>query len=179
MIMSKKIGRTNHGTMITISECGKICHWWYWWIPGRWQPIEWGTFVPMECETNPSFYSKMVGVHHGQLFAGLWLLILYDPHCLPANFCFFKHEPLHRNLPHFLGAKRFGEPSFIAETELAFGQEISSFYRCKVVPRKLTQRMAELWTFFGCWVRARARPQRCDLDGLRGARARANPREKK
>ena len=130
--------------LCTISECGKICYWWYWWIPGRWQPIEWGTFVPMECETNPSFYSKMVGVHHGQLFAGLWLLILYDPHCLPANFCFFKHEPLHRKLPHFIGAKRFGEPSFIAETELTFGQEISSFYRCKVVPSKLTQRVAEL-----------------------------------
>ena len=112
----------------------------------------------MECETNPSFYSKMVGVHHGQLFAGLWLLILYDPHCLPANFCFFKHEPLHRKLPHFIGAKRFGEPSFIAETELTFGQEISSFYRCKVVPSKLTQRVAELKPFLGIGF-ARARPK--------------------
>ena len=121
----------------------------------------------------------MVGVHHGQLFAGLWLLILYDPHCLPANFCFFKHEPLQRNLPHFIGAKRFGEPSFIAETELTFGQEISSFYRCKVVPSKLTQRVAELKPFLGIgFARARA-PQRCDLDGLRGARARKPKGEKK
>ena len=27
----EKIGWTNHGTMITMSECGKICYWWYWW----------------------------------------------------------------------------------------------------------------------------------------------------
>ena len=32
--------------------------------------------------------------------------------------------------------------------------------------------------FFGCWVRARA-PQRCYLDGLRGARAREPKGEKK